>query len=79
MIVYKLNTVPNYENAVQIVHANEGEFGGQWVFDIREGDTIFDQTYGVPEVTINILKVFSSGRVRRRPRRTSSLMLSGHP
>ena len=56
MIVYKLNTVPNYENAVQIVHANEGEFGGQWVFDIREGDTIFDQTSGVPEVTINILK-----------------------
>ena len=65
MIVYKLNTVPNYENAVQIVHANEGEFGGQWVFDIREGDTIFDQTYGVPEVTINILK--ADGNVYSNP------------
>ena len=65
MIVYKLNTVPNYENAVQIVHANEGEFGGQWVFDIREGDTIFDQTSGVPEVTINILK--ADGNVYSNP------------
>lgn len=65
MIVYKLNTVPNYENAMQIVHANEGEFGGQWVFDIREGDTIFDQTYGVPEVTINILK--ADGNVYSNP------------
>lgn len=65
MIVYKLNTVPNYENAVQIVHANEGEFGGQWVFDIREGDTIFDQTSGVPEVTINILK--ADGNIYSNP------------
>ena len=65
MIVYKLNTVPNYENSVQIVHANEGEFGGQWVFDIREGDTIFDQTSGVPEVTINILK--ADGNIYSNP------------
>ena len=56
MIIYKLNTIPRYDSAKTVVHANEGEFGGQWVFDIMDGDSLFDLTYGIPEVTINILK-----------------------
>ncbi|MBR3171963.1 MAG: BppU family phage baseplate upper protein [Lachnospiraceae bacterium] len=56
MIIYKLNTIPRYDSAKTVVHANEGEFGGQWVFDIMDGDSPFDLTYGIPEVTINILK-----------------------
>jgi len=56
MIIYKLNTVPRYDSAVTIVHANEGEYGGQWVFEIVEGDSVFDVSGGYPEVTLNIMK-----------------------
>ena len=65
MIIYKLNTIPEYYSAKTVVHANEGEFGGQWVFDIMDGDSIFDLTYGIPEVTINILK--ADGNVYSNP------------
>lgn len=56
MIIYKLNTIPRYESAVTVVHANEGEYGGQWIFEVVEGDSIFDLSGGSPEVTLNILK-----------------------
>ena len=55
-MIYKLNTLPRYDSAKVVVHANEGEYGGSWIFDISEGDSVFDQTLGTPAVSINIMK-----------------------
>lgn len=55
MIIYKLNTVPRYEVATVVVHANEGEYGGTWKFEIKDGDSDFN-VINDPSVMINICK-----------------------
>ena len=55
MIIYKLNTVPRYEIAPVVVHVNESDYGDSWVFEIKDGDSVFDVS-GSPTVMLNICK-----------------------
>ena len=57
-MVYRLNTIPRYESAVVVVHANENDFGGEWEFVLSDGDKPFTTTGFIyePTVTLNIFK-----------------------
>jgi hypothetical protein len=54
MIVYRLNTVPRYDRAPVVVHANQYDSGGVWRFFVTDGDMIFNMINVT--VTLNIHK-----------------------